>query len=370
MSDNRPVEHIPLDELYFDLSNPRFPDRMIEAEEDEVIEWMIRNGDIEALMESIATTGYSDAEPVLTVKREEKKYDVVEGNRRLAAVKLLNHPEKAMVKSKTINSIAADARHTLDLIPALVYEKKPDIIAYLGYRHITGVKSWGPLEKAKYLRQLYEQYQQDLQDREAIFRHISKIVATKPYHARKTLTTLGLYEHAKEKAFWQIESLDEGKIDFSVLGTAASYGGIAEFLGLSSPQDIDLQGLIDRHLMELFSWLFIKTIEGGARVSESRKLKTLNYVVSNPEALKAFRDGRTLDDAARYTAEADENFKDFINNAFTWIKAAESQINNLKDLSSTDRDLLRDIERIAHRMYLDLDERLVKSAAQAPRDHS
>lgn len=80
--------------LKFDIYNPRLPKRLQGITNDsEIIDYMVKNGNILELMKSISELGYSAAEPVLVVLDEkDKKYIVVEGNRRLTAVKLLNNP--------------------------------------------------------------------------------------------------------------------------------------------------------------------------------------------------------------------------------------------------------------------------------------
>lgn len=102
MNANKSVTYISISQLHFDSLNPRLPENMHSADEATVLDWMIRHENIDSLMESIATTDYSDAEPVLVVKIENGNFAVIEGNRRLAAVKLLNDPSKAKVKVKTI----------------------------------------------------------------------------------------------------------------------------------------------------------------------------------------------------------------------------------------------------------------------------
>ena len=58
------------------------------TDENKVIDYMVKYGNVTELMLSIGETGYSEAEPLLVVKEGTDKYIVVEGNRRLAALKL------------------------------------------------------------------------------------------------------------------------------------------------------------------------------------------------------------------------------------------------------------------------------------------
>ena len=84
------IQYIETGKLEFDPENPRFY-RLNEraGSDDAVIEEMLDDESVQDLMLSIGEQDYFPGEPLLVVKKG-KKFVVVEGNRRLAAVKLLN----------------------------------------------------------------------------------------------------------------------------------------------------------------------------------------------------------------------------------------------------------------------------------------
>lgn len=352
------MKPISIAELHFHSTNPRLPEDMHGQDEATVLNWMIRNGGIADLMESIASTGYSNAEPLLTVKREQGDgYEVVEGNRRLAAIKLLNNPELADLRTKTIAAISRNAAADIPQeIPILIYAKEDEILDYLGFRHITGVKTWGPEAKARYLKLLFDRYQEKHEDKDELFSHISKIVATKPHIAKKNIATLNIVDGVREKAFWANDKLAESTIDFSVLSTAISYKNIASHIGLKTPQDWETKDLNEKNLEELLGWLFIKTVESKSRVPESRDLSSLAMVIGEPLALKAFRDGRSLDEASQYTAEAEENFTSFISKSYTWLEEARKQFKRVEQPTQTNADMLTDIFKEARSLTRNVED--------------
>ena len=76
MADRKKLE-IELKSLWFDERNPRLPIRLQgETDENKIIDYMVKYGNIVELMLSIAEMGYSDAEPLLVVQRKNilKKY--------------------------------------------------------------------------------------------------------------------------------------------------------------------------------------------------------------------------------------------------------------------------------------------------------
>lgn len=131
---------IKLNNLKFDAQNPRLPMRLQGVtDENKVIDYMVKYGNVTELMLSIGETGYSEAEPLLVVKEGTDKYIVVEGNRRLAALKLLNDSELTKVRIQSINSVVSGAKYIPEEVPCIVYASREDVLDYLGYRHITGV---------------------------------------------------------------------------------------------------------------------------------------------------------------------------------------------------------------------------------------
>jgi hypothetical protein len=91
-----PVERISslsVEFLIFDTQNPRFtPDKeLVGARPVDVIQELIKSADLKELVESIASNGYIDIEPLVIMRsRSHGPYTVLEGNRRLAALMMLN----------------------------------------------------------------------------------------------------------------------------------------------------------------------------------------------------------------------------------------------------------------------------------------
>src|SRR5438874_11871653 len=86
------------DDLELDRQNPRFGGDDVaagRAGEAKIIKRLIESADLKELIESVAANGYLDLEPLFVVV-EKGKNVVVEGNRRLAAVKLLRDPALAL----------------------------------------------------------------------------------------------------------------------------------------------------------------------------------------------------------------------------------------------------------------------------------
>ena len=349
---------IKIDNLKFDKDNPRLPQKLIGNErEADVIDYMLRNGNILELMKSIAEMGYSDAEPLLVVQDEANgKYIVVEGNRRLTAIKLLNNPELAKVRKESVREILSEAKVIPEDVPVIIYDKRQDILDYLGYRHITGVKEWGPLEKARYLEQLYFIHNGE-QNRETIYSKLAKMIGSKAKYVYKLHQALKLYDKANDEAYYGAKITEE-QISFSLITTALGYNEIVEFLGLNDSQNDILENLNEKNFEKLFLWLFDKESQ---KVFDSRQISALAEIVAKPAALEKLENGSSIEEAVLYTEAPAKAFMDMLSNAKKSLKQASEAVAQLSEEPVGAKELLEENEKIIKMIRGGLDNNFVKN---------
>src|ERR1017187_9821318 len=131
------------DLLDFDSSNPRFGGLMDGCKQEDIQKALFESPYYASeLVDSLLKNGFIDYEP-LVVKRKGQRFIVVEGNRRLAAIReILAHPDLYVGKTEDLKRI-----------PVLVFPDKPDeqqqneMRVYLGVRHLLGFREWPPLSK-------------------------------------------------------------------------------------------------------------------------------------------------------------------------------------------------------------------------------
>ncbi len=341
------IEEKDIASLLFDPENPRLPAGVDGGSQAAVLEWLLKDASIPELMGSIGEHGYFAGEPLLiTAAGGQGVYYVVEGNRRLASLKLLHEPELAPIKKKTVQQIASEAKSKPNKIPCLEFAKREDILAYLGYRHITGIKPWSSLAKAKYLRQLSEK------NPGLSFTELAKQIGSRADYVARLLTAYSLYETIEESAFFGIDGLDDETISFSLITTAINYSNILTFLGLSSSQDTTLKGLKKGHLKHLTSWFFAKDAKGDTAIGESRNIGKLNAVVSHDKARKAFENKEaTLDEAYLLTGAPTDGYRAFIEEARDKLEKAQGQIHLITDLENTDLEAVKEISTLVRQIY-------------------
>jgi len=134
------LNEIPLDLIFLDPKNPRIPKSLHDQNEHEILKYMIENASLIELIHSIGENSFFPGEPIILVK-EGEKYKVIEGNRRVSALKLISNPSLAKGLSYKVIEAATNADNKPTMIPSIVADDEKDVHKFLGFRHITGVKN-------------------------------------------------------------------------------------------------------------------------------------------------------------------------------------------------------------------------------------
>jgi hypothetical protein len=295
-NEEQPVrEYLDVSLLDFDPTNPRFSPDVSSGPVPDLIERFIRDERLLEIVTSIADQGFFDGEPLLVV-RHDSRYVVVEGNRRLAALKLLNSEIEVPAGRTSVVDIVEAATHRPPKVPCLIFSNPDRILRYLGFRHITGIKSWSSLQKARYLKKLRDTFYDAFEGR-AKLTALAREIGSRPDYVGQMLTALNLYERAEKLNFYGVKGLDPNEIEFSVLSTALSYKNITNYVGLEGRQDSEGAAVSDENLKHLLTWMFVARGDNKSALGESRNLKQLAAVVESKAAIKILLDTGSLESA-------------------------------------------------------------------------
>lgn len=156
---------IDLEDLYLDKRNPRFSSSTIignkrEVKETDIIEYLLQYGNIGQLAESINDNfGLYDEEWISCYINDKHEIIVLEGNRRIAACKMLKNPDLVSEKLKYEIYVPNANEKTLSNIckvKAIVYQNEVDAQAYIAAKHTKPeIKRWETIEQCNYY---YEQF--------------------------------------------------------------------------------------------------------------------------------------------------------------------------------------------------------------------
>lgn len=315
----RPSLDIPVDRLELDPSNPRLPKDLRDKAQTEILSILKRYFDLDELAYSMAENGYFDEEPLVAVpidipskfteqdplqllqdvsyltylQDDSTRFMVVEGNRRLATVKLLLSSDLRMeLRIRGWPSISAEVREDLQVLPAIVYSSRPEVLRYMGVRHIAGIKKWESFSKAIYVAEMV--------DGGSEVSEIQQQVGDRSNSVRKLYLSYKLIDMAETELSMETTRAKEY---FSYLILAIGQRAIKEFLGIpnrltevnfNEPIPPDKEG----NLKYLISWLFGEGKEKPPVVRESRDITNfLTPVLRSEEATEYLISTRSLTDA-------------------------------------------------------------------------
>lgn len=311
-------QQILVEHLDFDPENPRFLDTAgnaapsdggVQAEAVPPIKRMFEQENVEELVASIGQQGYFPGEPLLVTPNPDVpgRFLVIEGNRRLAALRALAGlvPQDQLIPS--ISEAVAQANFRPTDVACFVFPERRDILKYLGFRHISGPRRWEPLSKARYLADLVRNFYSDLPIDEQL-RSLARDIGSRRDYVAQLLTTLNLYDRARAQDFYGLQRVRDKDIGFSLLSTALSYRNIVEFLRLPSRDAVNVDAVDDARAKELLSWMFAQDQSGETVLGESRRLGRLAAVVGSETALAELRRNPDLDQAYLYTSGPTEAF--------------------------------------------------------------
>ncbi len=340
------IKLVPVDQLLLDPENPRLEGIAQTEDQKELLKEMWREMAITEVALSIAENGFFEEEPLFAIPGPEvngkPRYIVVEGNRRLTAVKLLRDEAlRKLIRATDLPVIDAKRSEELNKLPVSVYEKREDLWAYFGFRHVNGPKEWDSLSKAAYIARVRRDYKKSLEE---ITRRIGDQHSTVVRIYRGYL----LLEQAEKKTKFKREDVVRNRFYFSHLYTAADYPEVQAFLGTDAEASLSDSPIKREHLgalEQLMIWLF------GSRdrkldpvvQTQAPDLSYLRSVIGNKQATAALRSGLSLQRAYAISLGDERRFEDSLAQAKDALQEAKGTVTTGY---AGDQDLLEQMESI------------------------
>jgi hypothetical protein len=299
----------------------------------------------------------------------EEQLVVVEGNRRLAALKLLQravHGDPISRKWREIAQIGPPPDGLFEQIPYLLVDDRADLVAFLGFRHVTGIKEWSPAEKAEYVVRLV--------DGEGMsYREVARRIGSRLDTVRRN--------YIAYRILMQLETIDDVSVAnveerFSVLFLSLRESGVRSFIGvnLNAEPDEAKTPVGDEHIDDLRD--FAKWLFGDSATpplfSDSRHVGTFARVLESGAGIKYLResDAPTFELAVRKAGADQPELMRHLDDATDDLEQALSLVHLYTDSS----DVIRAVERLAKglqallRSFPELEQRL--GSTEGPGDHA
>lgn len=353
------IEYIEPDKLFFDWTNPRIAEFNItqNAKEEEIISILWHAMGVEEIVLSIKASGFFENEPLIGIK-ENGKNVIIEGNRRLAAIRCLLHPEIAdtIGINKNALQVSKEVLETLRQIPVIFVEHRQDAWKFIGFKHINGPAKWGSYAKAQYISQIHHEFGISLEEIASQIGDTNKTV-------QKLYQGLQIIEQAESLNRFDRKDIQAPRLYFSHLYTGLNYEGFKDFLSIKDvPEDKKDPVPEDKHqnLEDLLTWLYgSKRKEAPALIqSQNPDLRYLEAVIKNKEAVLALRDNVSLIQAYDISQPKDKTFEQSLLEAKRALQKAQSYMT--EGFDGRDATLLKHaatVAEIAESLYNQMEDK-------------
>ena len=361
MADGQNIEKIGINNLLLDLDNPRLPEDIAVSNQKQAFEHIIERYDIDELVQAIGENDYFAGEPLIVIPSEEDsgKYTVVEGNRRLSALKVLNDPNLAKkYHLRNLAKKAEDAKHKPKKIPCVKFDNREKVLSYLGLRHISGVKSWDLIAKARYIRKLFDRTDESLNISERVL-SVTRSIGSKSDYIRRNLLTLYIYNIIKDNDFFELKGVSEKNFQSYVFYRAISNLDIRDFVGIPNDFRLDFADKMKMKNLKLIVKIICERDDKERTVlGNPRHLNDLAEIVTEPKAVEKLRQTNSIKEALRILNSA---AKEFVSNLYKAKNLLGDAQNNIQETSVIDnkREIDEVIEIIKERLKV-IEERLKK----------
>jgi hypothetical protein len=337
---------VPVEKLSFDIDNPRFtPEKRPESDSDvAIISHLFDTADLSELVQSISASGYIDIEPLIVEGRGDKLV-VIEGNRRLAAVKVLKDPALAAAARVSLPKIDDDKRATLDKLAVYRVTDEAQARDLIGFKHINGPQGWDAYAKARYAAKWLDI------EREKRERGQTGLTAVEIAHRMgdkhdtiyRIVTAAYVLEQAQDLGVFRVEDRARKNFSFSHLYTALTYPEFRDFIGMEAsnrsqdPVRDPVPPARASDLRQLLLWLYGSRSEGlePAVKKQNPDLARLKRVLGDPRSRRVMLERGNLDEAVESTVTPSERFEKSLVDAEQSLKNALSALDGYDPSDAT-----------------------------------
>ena len=226
-------------------------------------------------------------------------------------------------------------------VPFIRLKSRGEVDAFLGFRHVTGIKEWAPPEKAQFIAKLID-------ENGLSYRDVMRQIGSKTPTIQRNYIAYSILMQMEE-----IEGLDIGKVEdkFSVLFLSLARSDVRDFLGVQEkfkvpPEQVKPAISTDyvQNLKEYSRWLFGDD-ENAPVVTDSRQVDKFAKVLASAEGLDYLRTVKrpSLEKAFVIAGGDQEELYELMSTAAYNVEEALSSIHHY----ANDERLIRIVQRLS-----------------------
>ncbi len=345
------VTQVPVEDLYFDHRNPRLVEfeGITEAtSEDAIIKVLWDAMDVKEIVMSIAASGYFTHEPLICAIESSKKM-VIEGNRRLAAVKIILNPS---LIAADLPSVSDKIKSKIATLP-VVQMTPEEAWQFIGFKHVNGPAKWNSYAKARYISRVHNDYEIPLDD-------IAEQIGDTHGTVQRLYRGLMVIQQAEQETNFRRDDTVRRHFAFSHIYTGLQYKGFSSYLSLRDEEE-DTTEFVPKekleNLEEVLLWLYGSKKADIEPIiqSENPDLRQLEAVLQHTEAVAALGADGSLAKALELTIPRESLFEEELFSIKRGLVHARGLATEGFDGSDPILDLAKSISRLAQDLNLDLE---------------
>ena len=356
---------VPLERLRLDRRNPRLMGDSEHASDESIIARLYRAAELDELLQSISASGYLDIEPlVVTCEADGDGLVVLEGNRRLSALRLLRDPSlvERIASSErlriTVPPIAEGARSTFDEVSVYAVVDRVRARSFIGFKHINGPAKWNAYAKARFAADWYKAGKSagvSLDD-------IARTIGDRHDTIKRMVSAIYVLDEATANGRFDVADRFTKKFNFSHLYTALGRSSYMEYLALGEKwarYDPSPDPVPDDKLDELGSllvWIYGSKKDDRPPVVQSQNpdIRRLGEVLAHPEARHVLEETRDLDAAHASTESVNTRLTASLIRARTAIREAAGSLRAYDGQDGSLLDIAEDVQVTAQSVHLSM----------------
>ena len=342
---NTAPKPVSLQDLHFDLENPRYGRRSSSVRsETDALNMIVDEFGVDDLLVSIVTNGFFEGEPLIVQPQNEGGYKVLEGNRRLAAMLIIAQDSRAVdqkrrqqVYAQKLNDNGTTAPTN---VPVLVIDDRQslkEVLAYLGTKHIVGASEWDSYAKARWIAAMKASSDLSLRQIKEMIGDVSGFVdrILESYYVVEQLRREGRFEPSQSYVGGRGSNPE---FPFSWVYTALNLANVRKFIGLSDREPAE-DIVLDEHLNDagdLMQMMFGN--KGAGRepvIEESRDIADLAKALADKRKSALLREGEKLETVEEKTKPVSDRLQVLLDSVLESLRKANGLISPA-DLSATE----------------------------------
>lgn len=286
---------------------------------------------IRSLRDSILEVGFLPVDRIVVSQIDDNSYLVIEGNRRLAALKWV----KEMIDEGITDPVIYDSFKKLR-VSVLAPECDNDInrLKVQGIRHISEIRPWGTYQKAVLIKTMIED--EDLQAQD-----VANAIGSRTQEVNRVYKAYKLWEQMTEDPdYGEYAETDKITFFYELVGRV----GLRKHFGYND-ETLTFEDEDEYHFF--YKWIIQDPENGNVqKIPSSTNVRDLTKIIGNEDALKAMKeDATSLESALAIVLKYQ---------SFDWKKEVQQAkevltklpMDELENFSDGDQQLLSELKEI------------------------